>query len=266
MAMAFMGYIVIHQELARQCLRGGVKSSATMLEKDMDGEPVRLSHAELLLLDLVEEYGIWVRGVSQGSSWASNNKAGCDAYGVEVWAVAFERLLELGFIEFYEEQRGDVGRAEVARPTREEILRELTRTDVTFDAMNPRETERPVWLYQLTKSGGAVWEQFAQPGWEQYMEWGVATSEEEGEPGKGFAKCVDKNRIELFFHHALNAGLTIEPSTVTWAEEKEWKVRAWKTLPIVHVAEFVARRYESPEWDEMSCSTYWFLHNWKRKF
>ncbi len=232
----------------------------------MSNELVRLNHPELLLLDLAEEYSACVKGVAaDGDSWGTANKRRYDGYGEQVWAEALESLLAMGLVEFWEQQQ-DIELGKQLRPTRDEILKELARTDISFDAMDEGVPERPILIYRLTPAGGAVWEQFARVEWNRYIDWCFEFQEDGGNQPIGFAKCTKRDHLERFLAMARRAGVGIAFETVTWREEKNWKVRRWKTLPNVHVAEFTVNGNGAPNEGPMRVTMYAFLAAWKRVF
>ncbi|MGN6368917.1 MAG: hypothetical protein ACTHN5_11715 [Phycisphaerae bacterium] len=230
----------------------------------VDNEPIRLSHAELLLLDLVEEYSAWVKGVVDGDSWGSNNKRGSNSYSADVWGDAFARLGEHGLVEFYEERFGDE-EVRLVKPTREDVMRELTRTDISFNYFDQRKPERPVCVYRLTPAGGAVWEQFARPQWNQYVDWGEE-SDDNGENSHGVARCVTKWPLERFLALSSQTGLRIDIHSVSWRMEKDWKPRYWKAVMEAYVVEYRVVEQKTPSWDSMPWGLARLLYEWKTKF
>jgi hypothetical protein len=206
--------------------------------------------------------GASVKGVADGNSWLTNNKRGSDLYSVEEWGSAFLRLGKSGLIEFYEESF-DGDEARLLQPTRDEVMGELTRT--AGDCLDQHQPGNTVWAYRLTPAGGAVWEQFARPRWDQYIEWG-SECDENGENDRGAARCAAEWPLKRFLAFASQAGLQIDVPSINWREETDWKPRYWKPPVKAHVVEYRILDDRAPEWDAMSWGVYRLLYDWKTKF
>lgn len=205
---------------------------------------IALNHPELQLLDLVEESCAWVAGVVTGASWESSNKWRSHPYSPEVWADALDRLLVLGLVVIREE-----GSRKPLQPTRGQLMKELTRTDVTFDALDPRKPLWPVLTYWLTPSGAEAWEQFARPDWDRYIDESYPSEDSSGRPRKtGLVTSARRECVEDFLRQAHHLGFVVDHDTVHWTEIRPFEVRYWKSLPVGHQAEFAILAKASPDW------------------
>lgn len=222
---------------------------------------VSLNHPELQLLELVEEYPAWVAGVVDGASWMGANKWNYD-YSPEVWADALDRLLAAGFVVIGEQESPDAP----LRPTRDQILKELTRTDVTFDAFDTRKAAPPPWGYGFTPAGATVWEQFARPDWDRYIDESYPSEDSSGRPQEmGVVTSARRDCVEAFLREAHHLGVVIDHDTVRWTEIRPFEVRYWKSLPMGHRAEFVVLKNKGPDWLQVPHGVMWLRERWRHR-
>lgn len=88
----------------------------------------------------------------------------------------------------------------------------------------------PKTIYGLTKLGGQVWELFAKPDWNRFMdEWDIDCAEE------GKQKCVivgsNERLIKNYFSSLNSDSIAVNKETVQWSVLEPFKATYWKTLP-----------------------------------
>jgi hypothetical protein len=220
----------------------------------------RLSHAEYWILDLVHEYGEAVHFLGNGHY--GNNKRYFE-YGVEELREAVGRLAQEGWIVGY---FSGLGAVKDIMLTPELIERELLRRDIDYGSWTPEkpEPDPPLVYYKMTVAGGGVWEEFAYPQWERFIE-GIGYLEAEPPEfprGRGEAACASKKWLEDYLKGAHVEGVVIDFATLTWSEERPWRATYWKTLEVGYRARFEARLERAVpmrEWPWL----HRFYHEWK---
>ncbi len=220
----------------------------------------RLSHAEYWILDLVDEHGEALHFLGNGHY--GNNKRYFQ-YGEEELTEAVGRLAAEGWIAGYV---GEGGKESACTLTRELITCELRRRDVKEGL---RSAERlmlnlPLVYYRMTAAGGAVWEEFACPQWERFIDgvWFADAEPPEFPRGRGEAACASKKWLEDYLKGVHVEGVIIDFATLTWAEERPWRATYWKTLAQGYRATFEARQERQvpmEEWPRL----HRFYHKWK---
>jgi hypothetical protein len=96
--------------------------------------------------------------------------------------------------------------------------------------------------YRLTKLGGEVWEAFAAPDWDRYIN---AWTSSEGEVNEYF--CATKWRLEKYLSLVHLLEIEVLPESVVWDEVRPWQATYWKLLPHGHRVQFVHRDIRHPE-------------------
>lgn len=234
----------------------------------MTDQLIRLNHAELQLLELVEEYGAWITGIQTGDSWGSNNKWNYQ-YAADQWAEALERLRQLNLIALYPDEVKGKNLPGNPPNTRAEFLEELLRTDITFDALDTRPATRAIWLYRLTAEGGRVWEQFVRPNWDRYLRWGSLLDEDNPSGDKcGEVSAATPELAKAFLELAHHLGQKINPGTLQWSEERPWDIRSWKQLPVCHKVNYQFKEDTGDpwhKWNRMPLELWQLLYGWRRQ-
>ena len=124
----------------------------------------------------------------------------------------------------------------------------------------PRPMSRmPFICYGLTHAGASVWEGFAAPKWERFLDVGISI------PGEFIG--ATEWRIHRYFDLVHHIGIEIVPGTVAWDEVRPWEATYWKTLPVGYRVRFEHRDAErtSVGWDkvphEVMSLRHWY--DWK---
>ena len=127
-------------------------------------------------------------------------------------------------------------------PTRKEI--EAALVAPRLDSLR-HPSERPPLMYaELTALGGSVWESFACPTWDAFMDVDL------GMNGPGEFVAVQKWRLEKYLLHAHYLGTLIRLDTLQWDVISPWQATYWKTLPVGHRVRFENQQDHSiPNWD-----------------
>ncbi len=110
-------------------------------------------------------------------------------------------------------------------------MEELFTPDAISKALlRPR--PRSFFVYELTPSGGALWEAQAQPDWSRYVNAGEEPSANEApESWVIEALSLDIAEAEFRFHEELGDGNRPVPESKLGEELAPWNVTYWKTLP-----------------------------------
>lgn len=196
----------------------------------------RLSHIEFWLLDLVQEWGDSINGTANGN-YGNNKKF--YPYSISELAEAYERLSAEGWIIGYGVQRNPKD----LTLTREQIRFELMRDDIKQDTPS----NSPEIFYRLTSSGGQVWEAFAHPRWDQYID-GYFEACEGDHPALLEATCLSREYLQAEFELSAADGIESIPESIIWSEVKPWDVFYWKTLSLGYRVQYQIKRPKKVSW------------------
>jgi hypothetical protein len=114
------------------------------------------------------------------------------------------------------------------------------------------------WRYQLTAAGGAVWESFAAPDWDRFLDIGIGMPEDGGE----FIGASEK-RLRRYLALVHHQGYRVVPGSEQWDVVRPWQATYWKELPAGHRVRF-SFTYDdrTPRWDgiphEVILLTEWY--------
>lgn len=105
--------------------------------------------------------------------------------------------------------------------------------------------------YGLTAKGGRVWEIFAKPDWNNFIDESSTTSDDYDETGIWESEiiCAVREKVEDYFNTP-DTEEEIILETVIWDEIKPWQATYWKQLPIgyrVHY-KYKAKDYTNYDW------------------
>lgn len=216
----------------------------------MKREP-RLTRGEYWLLETVVEARIPLCWLDWASMEEALNKQG---HGLDRPRLVYtlHQLFQSGLIETYRVHDSD----KHFIPSRQQISAALSETHCP--GQNPT-------FYGLTAKGGAVWEAFAAPTWQQFIDMGYQPLEASTtEIGQGI--CTDRARLERYVDGLSYTGITVDPSTMVWEELTPWQATYWKELPHGYQVTFSCQRSEELwSWDKMPLTYYWVYENrWYR--
>lgn len=190
----------------------------------------RLTRGEFWLLNAVVEYCVpisWLKRGSPGGKW---NLLSDHDLEREALVQTLVRMAEHGWITGHRSLSPVPGQKyEDARPlpmSREHIERALDEPD--------RYGERGWWraYLELTPAGGAVWEAFASPRWERYLDECAELPEGYDEETHRSICGVSRQRIERFMRLREKHGEFIHWGSCQWDILSPWQATHWKTLPV----------------------------------
>lgn len=90
----------------------------------------------------------------------------------------------------------------------------------------------------LTELGGQVWEAFAAPSWEEFIEETILGDEDGEERYTGTITSITKWRAEHYLANLHLMGYEVDAKSIRWEEIGEWEATYWKKLPRGHRAHF----------------------------
>lgn len=99
-----------------------------------------------------------------------------------------------------------------------------------IDEPPPAEDESCLY-YGLTDAGGAVWEAFAVPRWDRYIDTKL------GHPDGEFVGATEW-RVRKYFSLVRFRECAVMPESVRWDEVRPWPATYWKTLPVGYRVRF----------------------------
>jgi hypothetical protein len=207
----------------------------------------RLNRAEFWLLTTAVELGIPLRMLSlydgdeprHNHIEAALNKRGHGQTARQL-ARALERMNTRGWIYFHT----------LLKPEPQSVLHDVE------SAICERGTFADGWYYSLTAQGGRVWETFARPDWDRFIE-----DDDEGDPDRTYDRTVrvTNERRLLRYLAAVEQETHIEPDSRQIHTIEPWQVTYWKVLPAALQCTFRCRR--KAEW--LSCSpASWLRGRW----
>ena len=96
-------------------------------------------------------------------------------------------------------------------------------------------THRLKAAYWVTAEGGAAWEEFARPNWDEYIPvfgyWSAGSSHEE-------CCSLSRERLEAYLALAKEAGYVLDSSGVQWDVVRPWEATYWKVFPMAYRLQF----------------------------
>jgi hypothetical protein len=207
----------------------------------------RLNRAEFWLLTTAAEQGIPLRMLNlyDGDQPRHNhlevvlNKRG-HGQTIPQLARALERMHSRGWIDF-QKLRGPEPRAAL--------------NDFACAIREPGNFADG-WYYSLTAQGGNVWEAFARPDWDRFIE-------DEDEQAEGtyvrVVRAMNEHRLGRYLG-MINQEIEVEPDSKQIGIVEPWRVSYWKNLPRALQCTFRCRRKtESPRF----CSpASWLRSRW----
>ncbi len=113
-------------------------------------------------------------------------------------------------------------------------------------------SRQPCIYYRLTPEGASVWQSFASPEWDLFID--TTTGEFVG---------TTEWRVRKFFDLIHYLGIAVIPASVIWDEVRPWKATYWKTLPVGYRVRFEYEEREMPEpfWENVPHEIV-FLQRW----
>lgn len=217
----------------------------------------RLSRGEYWLLTKASEYGLplHVLGLPDGPPWTHmtmQDALNCRGHGMDTPTLARTvlRLLRRRWIAL------DV----IEHPTPNSIVPDLAGIERALHARGPIER---VPTYSLTPLGGQVWESFAQPNWDRYIE-DCRTDCAEGEAPDGYdgwerGEVITAERGTLDrYMQAVRDEECIVADSESIEVRHDWTYCYWKPPRSAYVWRFLARnkdRFRPP-------STQWHRERW----
>lgn len=100
--------------------------------------------------------------------------------------------------------------------------------------------------YGLTERGGAHWEAFSSPDWENYIDASYGL-QDEADIWSGELICMTKKHLEAYFRSLRYYNYDVDENSIRWDIMKPWKATYWKQLPSGHRVRFGYREKESKE-------------------
>lgn len=99
------------------------------------------------------------------------------------------------------------------------------------------------WHYALTPAGGAVWEEFAAPDWDFYIDQLYGTDDHVDTIELA---CARRDWLEAFVGKLTEAGYGVSRDTLTWETLTPWQATYWKQLPCGYRASGIHRPANRP--------------------
>jgi hypothetical protein len=127
-------------------------------------------------------------------------------------------------------ERNWVAASKLKEPSRRMLTREEIATALIQNAEKPAEDP---FYYGLTASGGAVWESFAAPNWDWFLDVGLGLSEDGGE-----FIGASQERLQCYLSLVHHLGCHVRPGSERWDQVVPWQATYWKELPIGHRVRF----------------------------
>lgn len=182
----------------------------------------RLTRGEYWLLESVAEWQLFVELLNAENLESCLNKSG-HGMGVEETIETFWHLYSAGLIFVSR------GKGEVVALNREELAGRVTFPE-------PRSSGCQVY-YGLTAEGGRLWEAFAAPKWECFIDASVGGDERREYHEAGAAS---KWRLEKYLS-LVKQDQTVDDASIQWETCEPWQATYWKELPSGHRLTFNSR-------------------------
>ena len=189
----------------------------------IDMEP-RLTRAEYWLLNLVVYGSYPINLLSATNPGEIFNRTG---HGLSP-----ERLKEVLW-EMFEKEWLEAHIPFIENPKPEPVNRSLI--EAILDDQGPRYQFGKSLYYRLTSLGAAIWEAFASPSWDRYLDKGWF-----GHAGEAVEMIgATEWRIQQYFSLIHLDGIIATPNTIQWDEIRPWQCTYWKELPVGYRVRFV---------------------------
>ena len=193
-------------------------------ESVVTGSPdVRLTRAEywLLLKAATMRLPLWVIAAPEGPPWGVGTieeSLNCLGHGLSHGALActVQRLARRKWIRLYRSSRCGEHR-EPLQADRHVIAAEFDR----------QRCEDGIGTYELTPLGGEVFEAFARPEWDRYIEDFFLLSAVDGESAERQIIAADRRRLNRYLD-AVRHEYEVDPGSESIHERTDWQPIYWK--------------------------------------
>ena len=206
---------------------------------------LRLSRAEYWLLETVVEskYPLYVVGV--GSEDVDQFCLNKPSHGLPATRIidTLARLFDRGWL--------------VASQCKGDASRPLNRQEIDLAVVQPTSSTAAVWYFGLTKAGGAVWEAFAAPNWDWFLD-GRLGAEDAGE----FIGASEE-WLKRYFELVHYLGCRVRPGSEHWDEVRPWQATYWKELPVGYRVRFECT-WETPDMEVVPHQVMFLRDGWYR--
>lgn len=183
----------------------------------------RLSRGEYWLLNLVVHHSYPIHWLDATNSGVLFNRDGHGMSRLELLDT-LESMFRSKWIEAHVPFVDRQGSEPVNRALLEEIL----------EGRGPTFQHERSLYYRLSVLGGSVWEAFAQPRWNDYIDSGYVV--DAGEIGE--ITGASESRVRTYFSLMHLQGMTAVSDSATWDTVSPWHCTYWKTLPQGHRVRF----------------------------
>ena len=112
--------------------------------------------------------------------------------------------------------------------------------------------QSPLLYAQLTPLGGSIWESFACPKWERFIDDCIQTE-------VGELSSIEKGNLEYYLLHAHYLGIIVKAETLKWEIVSPWEATYWKTFPQAHRVRFERHQEELSDSDEQRSIPHSFM-------
>lgn len=114
-------------------------------------------------------------------------------------------------------------------------LRALTKEEIAAELIEipPPRDRRTLTSYWLTAKGGAVWEEFAAPSWDCFLDTRL-----DHETKTGVVTCMTSWLARKYLRYMNVAFFEVEPESVDVKVVASWEATYWKTLPTGYQTSF----------------------------
>lgn len=104
--------------------------------------------------------------------------------------------------------------------------------------------------YQLTKKGAVMWETFAAPEWNLFIDESYGWDEEMQQDNIGCLISTNQELLAKYFKHSNLNGYPVKREHSKWDILRPWQATYWKTLPIGYRVRFEYPPDHEPTIDE----------------
>ena len=92
--------------------------------------------------------------------------------------------------------------------------------------------------YCLTEKGGSIWEAFAAPEWNRFIDESYGRDEETLQDNIGCLISANEELLINYFEHGDLGEFPAHRDKVKWDIFKPWNATYWKTIPVGHRVRF----------------------------
>jgi hypothetical protein len=196
----------------------------------------RLSRAEFWLLNCAVYSDCPLSFLPEPGCLTVFNKIAGHGLAIESLVKILAGLFDRGWIAAHRLQFG----------TREDKALNSMPEDAIRNALHEQRPLRkqPYTSFVLTPLGAAIWEEFAAPQWDRYIDYADQV------PGEFVG--ASEWRIRKYFGLVQHLGIEVLPETVVWDEIRPWNATYWKTLPVGYRVQFEYQNTNRPtSWDSV---------------